>query len=301
MTLNIRRLVPIASGALIFLVSGCEETQLSHNLQEGESDSLGLVDYGAILGQTPAVEAATLPDPNRLYNAAVALGGDAQQTADRARSVTDWERAAMGWERALNFLRAIPKGSPMHRAAQAKIYDYERRLDNAMGRLRASNDEAVPTVAMANEAPASISSQHGISYRNAPGTHRTARAAVSAADCQVAAPGSADILLSDLQLEAYGGEDLLTGCITNRTNQPISAIALTYSHTDGEAASGRFQVPLSLNQESLAPGETRAFQQSYGIEPQVEAVVLESANWDLGNGPQAQRQEAELDVTVTRE
>lgn len=308
MTLNLRRLVPIASGALIFLLSGCEETPLSRHIQEGESEGLGL-GYGAIIGETAAVEAATLPDPNALYNAAVALGGDAQYTADRARSPRDWERAAMGWERALNFLKAIPQGSPMYSSARAKIIDYEKRLDGALGQIRrASTEGGAPSLAMADSL-----SEQSLMHRRSPaepqanlqenaeingGTHSNASAAVSPAECQVAAPGIADILLSDLQIESKGGEDLLTGCVTNRTQQPISAIALTYSHSDGDAA-GRFQAPLVLNQDQLAPGETRAFQQSYGIEPQVDEVTLESATWEIGSQA-PQQQEATLEVIVTR-
>ena len=290
MTLNLRRLVPIASGSLIFLLSGCEETQLSQYLQEGEPDSIGL-NYGAIIGETAAVEAATLPDPNALYNAAVALGGDAQHAADRASSPRDWERAAMSWERALNFLKAIPQGSPMYSSARAKIIDYEKRLDGALGQMRrASAEGSSPSLAMA-DSPSDLS----VMNRRA---MSEPRAAISPADCQVSAPGSADILLSDLQLESKGGEDLLTGCVTNRTQQPISEIALIYSHRDGNAA-GRFQAPLALNQDQLAPGETRAFQQSYGIAPQIDAITLESATWAIGSDEQ--QQEAALEVTVTRE
>ncbi len=292
MTLNLRRLVPIASGSLIFLLSGCEETKLSSHVKEGDSKNLGL-GYGAIIGETAAVEAATLPDPNALYNAAVALGGDAQHAADRARTPRDWERAAMSWERALNFLKAIPQGSPMYSSARAKIIDYEKRLNGALGQVRrASAEGSVPSLAMAERLP-----ETGLAHRRSP-QERNASAAVSPADCQVAAPGSADILLSDLQIESRNGEDLLTGCITNRTQQPISAIALTYSHRDGNAA-GHFQAPLALSQSQLAPGETRAFQQSYGIESQVDEITLESATWDIGSDA-PQPQEAALAVTVTR-
>ena len=294
MTLNLRRLVPIASGSLLFLLSGCEETKLSRHLQEGESDSSGLGGYGAILGETAAVEAATLPDPNALYKAAVALGGNAQHAADRARTPGDWERAAMSWERALNFLKAIPQGSPMYSSARAKIIDYEKRLDGALGQIRrASAEGASPSLAMAD----GLSEQDPVHRRSQ--MNRSAIAAVSSAECQVAAPGSADILLSDLQLESKGGEDFLTGCVTNRARQPISAIALVYSHSDGQAA-GQFQAPLALHQDQLAPGETRAFQQSYGIVPQIDEITLESATWVIdSNG--VQPQQAALEVTVTRQ
>jgi len=137
MTLNLRRLVPIASGTLIFLLSGYEETQLSQPFKPEALDQ-ARSNYGGIvaLGKTAGVEAAALPDPSALYNAAVALGGDAQYCADRAQTSRDWEQAAMSWERALNFLKAIPQGSPMYSSARAKIIDYERRLNSALGQIR---------------------------------------------------------------------------------------------------------------------------------------------------------------------
>lgn len=298
MTLNLRRLVPIASGTLLFLLSGCEETKLSRYVDEGKPDHSGL-EYGAILGETAAVEAATLNTPYALYQAAIVLGGEAQHVADRAHTSSDWKRAAMSWERALNFLKAIPQGSTMYSSAQAKIIDYERRLNGALGRMgQASAEHSPPQVAMAADPAAGM--LPGIPQRRSERSaeNRSASAAVSAAECQVAAPGSADILLSDLQLESKNGEDLLTGCVTNRTQQPISAIALIYSHSDGNSA-GRFQTPLALSQDQLAPGETRAFQQSYGIEPQVDEITLESATWAIGTEAPLP-QEAALEVIVTR-
>ncbi len=301
MTLDLRRLVPIASGSLLFLMSGCEETKLSRYLQEGESESLGL-GYGAIIGETAAVEAATIPDPNAMYNAAMTLGGDAQQAADQARTSNDWKRAALGWERALNFLKAIPQGSPMYSSAQAKIIDYEKRLNGALGRMGRANAAGSGQGSTLTNGPVTPSLMH---RRSSPGTDTSnslsviASAAVSSAECQVAAPGSADILFSDLQLESQDGQEVLAGCVTNLTQQPISAIALIYSHRDGNAA-GRFQAPLALNQNQLAPGETRAFQQSYGIAPQIDAITLESATWAIGSD-ELQQQEAALEVTVTRE
>lgn len=133
MTLNLRCLVPIASGVLLSVLSSYEDPQLSHSLRKGVGSDWN---NKAIRGKMAIAQAGTMPDPSALYNAAVALGGDAQHSADRARVPQDWERAAMGWERALNFLKAIPPGSPMYQAAQAKIIDYEKRLDRALGRIR---------------------------------------------------------------------------------------------------------------------------------------------------------------------
>lgn len=131
LTLNLRRLVPTLSGVFVFFLVGCEHQTLNHRLNPSRPALVFLAK--AALGEAAA---ATVPDPAALYDAAIALGSEAQYIAEGARSGNDWQRAAMGWERALNFLKAIPPHSPLYRAAQAKIYDYEGRFQTALGQAR---------------------------------------------------------------------------------------------------------------------------------------------------------------------
>ncbi|NJN31080.1 MAG: hypothetical protein HC824_12110 [Synechococcales cyanobacterium RM1_1_8] len=126
--------MPIASGALLLWLGSVERPRLAQHLEAEEMEPAAWIS-DLVLGAATSAEAASLPDPSALYNAAVALGGDAQFVADQARTQAEWKRAAQSWERALNFLRAIPPGSPMYQAAQAKIYDYEGRLNRALGRM----------------------------------------------------------------------------------------------------------------------------------------------------------------------
>jgi hypothetical protein len=127
------------SGAVLFSLVGCEDQTFVKRFsadRESLTSSLTQAVAEAVLGETAVAEASSLPEPSALYNAAIALGGDAQYIAEGASSTQDWRRAAVSWERALNFLKAIPPQSNLHRAAQAKIYDYEGRLHNAINQLQ---------------------------------------------------------------------------------------------------------------------------------------------------------------------
>ncbi len=92
--------------------------------------------------QGSAAEAAPLPSPEETLNTALILGDRADQAAHSAQTTTDWEVAAARFEQALNLLKAIPPSSEHYSSAQAKIQDYDAKLQESRRRLTALRPES---------------------------------------------------------------------------------------------------------------------------------------------------------------
>ncbi len=129
MNLNFRRLVPLASGVLLSLLTGCIDPE------QGSSDSNWAANAAETQWQGDTAEAATLPSPEETFNTALILGDRAQADAAQAQSEADWQPVAGRLERALNLLRAIPPNSTLYNSAQAQILDYEAQLNQAREQL----------------------------------------------------------------------------------------------------------------------------------------------------------------------
>ncbi len=153
MNLIFRRWLLLAAVLLPVSLGGCTESELSDSglsdlsLSDSDASDSGLLGSehantaASTLGdknwQGGAAEAASLPAPEETLNTALIMGDRAQQTAQTAQSITDWELTASRWEQALNLLKAIPADSAVYGEAQNTIQTYDAQLQEARGQLAA--------------------------------------------------------------------------------------------------------------------------------------------------------------------
>jgi hypothetical protein len=230
----------------------------------------------AVDSADPAVPAASpspatpSPSPAEVnpYEAALETAQRASNLQALAQSVDDWNTIARQWQRAIALLQVVPEDSPDYAAAQAAIPEYQANLANAEQQVaNAPDTDALPP-------PTTV--PIGGDQATCPSIETT--------------PDSSPLEFSQLSLTDATGEEgegntgnsggsIITGCVTNHTDIPISDIVLTYEAASEQLPEFSQTGEQGIDVSTIPPGETVPFQSSFTLEPDATQVTITTVTW----------------------
>ncbi len=232
----------------------------------------------------PAPDPAASPssaNPSGLTPLQVALqrADSAVDLGQTAQSVDDWKLVASRWQQSIQLLQAIPDSSLSYQSAQQKIAEYQNYLAVAQ---RKANQLVVST------APLAVAS-----IKNSPSPAASPAAVANPLSCApvASAANSQPVELSSVQFDSQNAAQPspIIGCITNHTDQPITAVDLAYSSGTTEATG-----KLSFGQ--LEPKQTIPFRSEFTVLPEAKELAIAELSWTAAGG-EAERLPVTISVT----
>lgn len=229
-----------------------------------------------VAAQPSGLESQALPSP-------VALGSPAllQRAFDAATSASslnrsayssnDWQLVAAQWQQAIAHLKAVPKASADYSRAQQKVKEYQGNLTYA--KQQVAKYPAGMTMSVFS-----------------PPVFGKANVSKSVLVCagNGSTTGEMPLALTQLKIHAVGSEKTLVGCITNRSAQPLTHVAVTYQVTstqDAQFFEGGFSY---LETAPLKPGETVPFRGEFTFSSSANQLRLNAVYWQLSGQSEMQ-------------
>lgn len=233
------------------------------------------------------------------FQAALDTGMSAAIAAQTAVSQDDWNLVASRWQRAITQLETIPASDANHERVQQKISEYRRNLAIAQRQAQAP----VAVASMPSPPPSTAAASTPAAEPAHTAASQTAAQPVDALCASVNPSGRPQLELSQLQFYQDGFEpdgDFLVGCLTNNSDQAVTAAGLSYGYSGGNIMGGGIG-SLIFPSEDIQPGQTVAFRSDFTINREAPQVQLSSLNWcwEQDNICVMQRQMS-LSTTVSR-
>jgi hypothetical protein len=112
--------------------------------------------------------------------------------------------------------------------------------------------------------------------------------------CQTTpATGAPPLTLSNLKFEqvATADGDYIIGCITNRTNQPINQVSISFQgdSTQNTEVRQTGSSPIILTTQTIQPQQTIPFRSRYTINPAVNNLQIQTISWAAPGANQPQQ------------
>ncbi|HEY9620031.1 MAG TPA: hypothetical protein V6C78_06665 [Crinalium sp.] len=192
-----------------------------------------------------------------------------------AQSVDDWKLVANQWKRAIALLKSVPDDSAEYAIAQQKVREYQQSLNVALQRANQPIVDVMPT------------------------TRFTLSSGLSCSEV-ASSPDASSVELTNVNFDAADGKGQpahLIGCITNRTNQTITNVAILYRGTSMTDSSLFQAANATIHVDRIDPGQTVPFRSDFALNPTVDRVSIELINWLTLDSNESQNSPIALNIS----